>query len=417
MVVGGTLYTYAGSFRAAKAQIAAGYSGAPVSVDEAFEFGKTNQSDAFLKKFPLGKVPAFESSNGDLLFEADAIAQFVADDQLRGVSTLDRALVQQYIAFANNEITPSACTWTFPCLGFRQFNKTDTEAAKAHLRKCFEMLDNFLLTRTFLVGERVSLADISLVCELVILFKLVLDPAFRAPYGNLVRWFETCVNQPQFTAVLGEVALCETMAQFDSKKYQELHPKKGKEAKKEQAKPKEKKEEKPVVVEEPKPEKKVNPFAEMAPTNFVFDDWKKQFQNETADVYVPWLWENYDPNGISIWRGTYNYNDENKLGWMTANLINGMYDRLEGCRKQLFGITTLMKNNPKNYIEIECMFIMRGTGLIFEIDDGWARDSESYSWTKLDHTNGEDKLYIENTLKKEFTIPADKALEDWFKFV
>jgi len=357
-----------------------------------------------------------------LLFEADAIAQFVADDQLRGTSPLDRALVQQYIAFANNEITPSACTWTFPCLGFRQFNKQDTEAAKAHLRKCFEMLDNFLLTRTFLVGERVSLADISLVCELVMLFKLVLDPAFRAPYVNLVRWFETCVNQPQFKAVLGEVALCETMAQFDNKKYQELHPKKGKEAKpakKEQAKPKEqkKKEEKPVVEEEPKPVKKVNPFAEMTPTNFVFDDWKKQFQNEKPDVFLPWLWENYDPNGISIWRGTYNYNDENKKGWMTANLITGMMDRLEGCRKQLFGITLLTKNVEKEYYEIECVYIMRGTGLIFTLDEGWSRDSESYTWTKLDHTNGEQKQMIDNILSKAKETPADPDTADWFKFV
>lgn len=60
---------------------------------------------------------------------------------------------------------------------------------------------------------------------------------------------------------------------------------------------------------------------------------------------------------------------------------------------------------------------MRGPGLIFEIDDGWSRDSESYAWTKLDHTKSEDKQYIDNMLKKEFTIPEDRAMEDWFKFV
>jgi elongation factor 1-gamma len=161
----------------------------------------------------------------------------------------------------------------------------------------------------------------------------------------------------------------------------------------------------------------VNPFAAMAPTTFVFDDWKKQFQNEASDVYVPWFWENFDPTGISIWKGTYGYNEENKVNWMTSNLINGMIDRLEGCRKQLFGITMLMKNNTLNHFEIECMFIMRGTGLIFEIDDGWSRDSESYTWKKLDHTNGEDKRYIEHMLKREFTplLPAERALEDWYK--
>lgn len=45
----------------------------------------------------------------------------------------------------------------------------------------------------------------------------VLEPSFRQPYGNVNRWFVTCVNQPQFKAVLGEVKLCEKMAQFDGK--------------------------------------------------------------------------------------------------------------------------------------------------------------------------------------------------------
>lgn len=43
----------------------------------------------------------------------------------------------------------------------------------------------------------------------------VLEPSFRQPYPNVTRWFTTCVNQPQFKAVLGEVKLCEKMAQFD----------------------------------------------------------------------------------------------------------------------------------------------------------------------------------------------------------
>eukprot|EP00795_Rhopilema_esculentum_P003489 gene3489-1871_t len=54
----GTLYTYKDSFRAFKTLIAAEYSGAKVNVFPNFEFGKTNKSPEFLKKFPLGKRPA-----------------------------------------------------------------------------------------------------------------------------------------------------------------------------------------------------------------------------------------------------------------------------------------------------------------------------------------------------------------------
>lgn len=50
------LYTYEGNFRAHKALIAAQFSGANVKIAPNFVFGETNKTEAFLKKFPLGKV-------------------------------------------------------------------------------------------------------------------------------------------------------------------------------------------------------------------------------------------------------------------------------------------------------------------------------------------------------------------------
>ena len=43
------------------------------------------------------------------------------------------------------------------------------------------------------------------------------DPAYRGPFPNVNRWFLTCVNQPQFKAILGEVVLCTKAAQFDGR--------------------------------------------------------------------------------------------------------------------------------------------------------------------------------------------------------
>jgi elongation factor 1-gamma len=51
-----TLYTYPENFRAYKVLIAAQYAGGNVKVAPGFVFGETNKSEAFLKKFPLGKV-------------------------------------------------------------------------------------------------------------------------------------------------------------------------------------------------------------------------------------------------------------------------------------------------------------------------------------------------------------------------
>ena len=41
------------------------------------------------------------------------------------------------------------------------------------MRQCLAFLDAVLSTRTFLVGERATLADISLVCNLLTLYKQV----------------------------------------------------------------------------------------------------------------------------------------------------------------------------------------------------------------------------------------------------
>ena len=75
----GTLYTYPENWRAFKVLIAAQYSGAQVRVLSApphFHFGQTNRTPEFLRKFPAGKVPAFEGDDGFCVFESNAIAYY-----------------------------------------------------------------------------------------------------------------------------------------------------------------------------------------------------------------------------------------------------------------------------------------------------------------------------------------------------
>ena len=69
-----------------------------MSLAKDFKFGETNKAPEFLKKFPLGKVPAFEGSDGVLLTESNAIAYYVANDELRGGSdAAARAQVRYFL--------------------------------------------------------------------------------------------------------------------------------------------------------------------------------------------------------------------------------------------------------------------------------------------------------------------------------
>merc|ERR1712024_329765 len=265
-MVAGTLYTYPDNFRAQKAVIAAKYSGAQLTVAKDFVFGETNKSPEFLKKFPLGKVPAFEGSDGVLLTESNAIAYYVANDELRGGSeAAARAQVVQWMVMADNEILPAACTWVCPTMGIMQFNKNATERAKEDIKAALKTLNDHLLTRTFLVGERLSVADIAVACTLLSLYKQVLDPAFRKPFMNVTRWFTTVVNQPHAKDVLGAVPLASKMAEFDAKKFAEFSGKGDKKAEKKEKAPKqeqkkpEKKEKKKEKEDEPEPDVPAEP--------------------------------------------------------------------------------------------------------------------------------------------------------------
>ena len=57
------------------------------------------------------------------------------------------------------------------------------------------------------VGDKITLADITVASALVYPMKLVMDPEYRKSFPCVTRWFTTCVNQPQFMAVVGTVEL------------------------------------------------------------------------------------------------------------------------------------------------------------------------------------------------------------------
>lgn len=50
-----------------------------------------------------------------------------------------------------------------------------TEQAKEEIKRVLSLMNQHLNTRTFLVGERVSLADISVACSMLWLYKQVRD--------------------------------------------------------------------------------------------------------------------------------------------------------------------------------------------------------------------------------------------------
>jgi elongation factor 1-gamma len=404
------LYTYPDNFRAYKALIAAQYSGVKVKLADNFVFGETNAKDTYLKKFPSGKVPAFEDEKGVCLTESNAIAYYVANNQLRGTDDVQKALVQQWLDFADSDILPASCTWVFPCLGAMQFNKSATDRAKEDVKKAMKILNDHLLHHTYLVGERITLADISVCCTMLNLYIHVLEPSFRNPFGNVNRWFVTMVNQPNVKAVIGDIKLCEKMAQFNAKKFAELNAGGAPQKKADEPKAKKKeKEAKPAPapaaaaepMEEPKPEKSKDPFATIPKGNFDLDDFKRFYSNNEESKSVPYFWEKFDKEHYSIWRCDYKYCDELTMVFMSCNLIGGMFQRLDKLRKNAFASVCLFGDN--NDSTISGIWVWRGHDLVFELSDDWKIDYASYDWKKLDPDSEDTKKMVDQYFKWEGT--------------
>jgi len=419
----GTLYTYNNNFRALKALIAASYSGAAVDLFPNFEFGVTNNSEAFLKKFPNGKVPTFESKDGKVqLSESDAISYYLANETLQGgKDEVQRVQILQWTSFAQSELLPAICGWLFPSLSIMPFNKENVGKAQNEVERLLKVLDNHLLTRTYLVGETVTLADVNVFSTLLDLYKNLLDAEARKPYVNVGRWFDTILNQIKVKEAMKkynfDFAYCVTPVKFDPAKLKDItgpaQSKKAEEKKKPEKKKEEKPKEKPKKEAEPEEEmdaaeaalaeepKSKDPLDALPKGTFVMDDFKRSYSNNEVTVSIPYFWEKFDSENYSIWLGEYKYNNELTKVFMSCNLIAGMYQRLDKMRKNAFASMCLFGED--NNSTISGIWIWRGQELAFPLSPDWQIDYETYDWTKLDPNAPETKKMVQDYLSWEGT--------------
>ena len=148
-----------------------------------------------------------ETPHGTLT-QSNSVLRYIANlapaSELYGATGYEEALVDQWIEFAALELEvlvvalisgDGACTSKLP-VGMSE-----------DMKRALGALDSVLARRTFLVGERLTIADIALITTCRPLFAHLVGAAERKTLPNLVRWFLTCANQPAFVAELGAVEL------------------------------------------------------------------------------------------------------------------------------------------------------------------------------------------------------------------
>ncbi|KAJ2394036.1 translation elongation factor activity protein, partial [Coemansia sp. RSA 2603] len=192
----GKLYGPTVNFRNYKARVAAKFLGLDIETTPEFQMGVDNKTPEYLAKFPSAKTPSFESADGFSLTDSSAIAYYVASkggdkSPLLGHTPEETAEILQFILFAESDFMPAVLGTLAPLLGFMPLVKPAHQQAEQQFARFLGVLNTLLVDRTFLVGERLTVADVVVACDLIMTYKLYLEEADRKQYRNLTRYFKT----------------------------------------------------------------------------------------------------------------------------------------------------------------------------------------------------------------------------------
>ena len=181
------LYDYVASAncykaRLALAQLGREYERVPVDI-----FAGDTTSAAYREKNPAGRTPVLELDTGETIAESNAILLYLGEGTpLVPEPLLERARVWQWLFFEQNLFEPNVGTARFWRLTGRDSLRPDVFAARVEsARAALETLDAGLGGRAFLLGERYTVADLSLYAYAHVAHEAGID---TRPYEAVRAW-------------------------------------------------------------------------------------------------------------------------------------------------------------------------------------------------------------------------------------
>lgn len=326
------------------------------------------------------------------------------ENTLLGSSKQDLAAVLQWMSFANMDFGDCIKNILQPLLGFAPYNKKSVDAALAELDTVAAVFEAYLTKHTYLVGERVTAADLVAASFFWYGFGKLWDAAWRQAHPAMVRFFNTISKLDIVAEFFKDFEFCVEPLKYTppKKEPKQAAPKKEKAA----PKPKQADDEEDDI---PKEKKVAHPLSLLPKSKMVLDEWKRCYSNEeTRETALPWFWEHYDAEEWSLWKVAYKYNDELTLTFMSNNLVGGFFNRLSASIKYMFGGMVVAGENKDN--GIVGAFLVRGQDYkpAFDVAPDW----ESYEFTKLDASKPEDRALVEDLWAWDKPVEIDGKLRE-----
>ena len=346
----------------------------------------------YVQKTPTSTFPFLVTKEGNIS-ETNAIIFFFAKkykQDLLGNTIFENAKINQWIEFASCEINNCQNSLIYPIFGWKEFNKDLSEKQMSKLKDYLKIIEKELENKKYIIGDKLTIADIILFRYLRFFMIFYFPEGMRKKLiPNTSKWFEKIMNSNEAIKAYGKTTLCKipikpfTQKINVNKETKEQGKKKGEEIKKTKMAKKEDEN-----MEEKYSKKEKNPLDLLPPSKFNLEDFKRSFlNNKNKEEAMKKFWEEYDPEGYSLWWLEYqNLPEEGKILFRTSNAKSFFLQKLDSFRRYCFAVHGVY-GVEGNY-KIRGVWMWRGKDIPKEIKEN---DYYDYLTIKeLDNTNKDD---------------------------
>ena len=379
---------------------------------ENIKVNEIEKRNSFEHQTPTKTFPFLETKEGNIS-QSDAIIYYLCQKyqpELLGQNIFEKAKIMQWVEFANCEINQCNRNIIYPIFGWEELNKEDYNRDNNKIKEYLKNIEKELEKNEYIIGNQLTLADISLFAKLRFLMMFHLPEQMRNKLTpKLNKWFEKIMNSKEAIKAYGRTVLCKTpMKPFAGKVNKNKAENEKKEKKEDKAEEKEKnkkdknkqqKEKEPYVpglLELPRfniKEIENNPLDSLSPSKFDLSKFKNEFLNSSdKKSSINNFWTIFDKDGYSIWYIEYNNTSNECITLFRTCVIKGdILEQLKYFKKYCFGVLGAYGGNG-NYKIKGCM-VWRGNDIPEEIKN--INCFKKMSFKKLDCNEQKNKELVE----------------------
>ena len=152
------------------------------------------------------KFPILETPQGALINDSYAISAYIAraagNTSFVGATPFEEASINQWASFSASSIVPNMYPIAYHAFGIIDDQAASTNATKS-IKDAMKTLNGQLNGKAWLVGDRLTLADIVTFNALLVPFTFVLDGGVRKAFPNAAAWWLKMSKLPVVTRSAG----------------------------------------------------------------------------------------------------------------------------------------------------------------------------------------------------------------------